>query len=155
MKLALNGALTLGTLDGANIEIRDEVGADNVFIFGLTVSEAAALRAGPYDPKALAEADPRLSRVLAALGTTRFCPDEPGAYDPIVRRLLEEGDPYLHVADFASYDAARRAAHEVSRDRARWGAMAVRNVARMGAFSSDRAIREYAEDVWGLAPARL
>jgi starch phosphorylase len=155
MKLALNGALTLGTLDGANIEIRDEVGAENIFIFGLTVDEAFALRRGGYDAKARAAADPQLSRVLAALSTTRFCPNERGAYGPIVSRLLEEGDPYLHVADFASYDAARRAAHEASRDTAAWGAKAVLNVARMGAFSSDRAIREYARDIWDLSPVPL
>jgi len=151
MKLALNGALTLGTLDGANIEIRDEVGAENIFIFGLTVDEAAALKRGGYDAKARAAADSRLARILAALSSPRFCPREPGAYDPIVRRLLEEGDPYLHLADFAAYDAARRAAHDASRDAAHWGAMSIRNVARMGLFSSDRAIREYARDIWGLS----
>ncbi len=155
MKLALNGALTLGTLDGANIEIREEVGAENLFIFGLTVGEATALRRGPYDPRARAAEIPALSRVLAALRSGRFAPKEPGAFDPILRRLLDEGDPYLHVADFASYAAVRRGAHELYRDPRAWGAKAARNVTGMGAFSSDRAVREYARDVWDLAPDQL
>ncbi|MFI5393940.1 MAG: glycogen/starch/alpha-glucan phosphorylase [Candidatus Binatia bacterium] len=150
MKFALNGALTIGTLDGANIEIRDEVGADNIFLFGLTVAETAQLqRTGAYRPHAYYERDPRLRRVVDAISSDRFCPREPGLFRWIADMLLGN-DEYLHLADLGSYlDAQDRVARGFV-GREEWARKAILNVARMGKFSSDRTIREYATDVWGI-----
>jgi glycogen phosphorylase len=150
MKFAMNGALTIGTLDGANIEIREEVGADNIFIFGLTASAIAEMRAlGSYDPRQCYESDPALKRVLDAMASDRFCPDEPDSLKWIPEALLGR-DEYFVVADFASYVATQ---HRIAReylDPAMWTRKAILNVARMGCFSSDRTVREYARDIWGL-----
>jgi starch phosphorylase len=152
MKFALNGALTIGTLDGANIEIRDAVGAENIFIFGHTVEQAAALRAGGYDPAAWVAADPELAGVIAALRDGDFVGGDRTVLHEIYATLIERGDPYLHIADFRSYvDTLERAA-ALYTDPAAWTAAAIRNVARMGFFSSDRAIREYAERIWRVQP---
>ncbi len=153
MKFALNGALTIGTLDGANIEIRDEVGADNIFIFGLTASEIEVLRqSGAYRPEEYCAREPRLRRVLDALRDDRFCPEEPGLFRWIPETLLGH-DEYFHLADFAPYVAAQqRAAEEYTRSSV-WARKAILNVARIGKFSSDRTIREYAREIWGLAGA--
>ena len=152
MKFALNGALTIGTLDGANIEIRDAVGDDNIFIFGHTVEQAAALRAGGYDPAAWAATDPELVWVIEALRDGDFVGGDRTVLHDIYASLIERGDPYLHIADFRSYvDTLERAAALYTDQRA-WTATAIRNVARMGYFSSDRAIREYAERIWRVEP---
>jgi starch phosphorylase len=150
MKLAMNGALTMGTLDGANIEIREAVGADNVFIFGLTVTEAFSLRAAGYRPAELAEGDPRLRRLIEAFDGVRFSPASPGLFSWVRRLLVDEGDRYLHLADFGSYAAAQRRAEAEYADADRWTTKALRNVARMGPFSSDRSVSEYAREIWGL-----
>lgn len=150
MKLSLNGALTLGTLDGANIEIRDEVGADNIFIFGLTEPEAVALRPH-YEPRAVCRADADLSRVVQAIGDGRFCPESPSTFECIVHQLLGE-DRYLHLADFRSYVAAQTRVAEQYLDRQAWLRKSILNTARMGKFSSDRTIREYADEIWSLEP---
>jgi starch phosphorylase len=155
MKLALNGALTIGTLDGANIEIRDEVGAENIFIFGLDAQQVTDLRtSGRYDPWEYYRHDPQLAAVLDALRAGDFIDGDGGALREIWSSLMEYGDRYLHLADFRSYvDTQARAAH-LFRDRHAWAARAIRNIAGMGYFSSDRAIREYAEKVWHLQPLR-
>jgi len=152
MKLALNGALTIGTLDGANIEIREAVGADNVYLFGLRAEEIADLRArGGYDPRERYESSAAVRRVLDALGSSRFSGGEDGVFGPILANLLDHGDPYFVLADFESYAAAQEQVARDFRDADAWSRRAVLNVARMGYFSADRAVHEYAAEIWGLA----
>jgi len=151
MKLALNGALTIGTDDGANIEIRQQVGDDNIFIFGLSSAEVAASRAAGYQPLRIYEQNPCLKAVLDAVAGGQFCPDEPGRYRSLVDALLWGGDRYMLLADFDAYLAAQARVDALYRDREAWARKAIANVAGMGFFSSDRTIREYARAVWGLA----
>ncbi len=153
MKLALNGALTIGTLDGANVEIGEEVGDENIFIFGLTVEEVEDLWANGYNPYDLYWADPELKDVIDWLSSTAFAPK--GSFDMIRGSLLDGGDPYLCLADYRAYVAAQAKVDEAYRDPARWAKMAILNTARVGKFSSDRTIREYAEQIWGLSPVRV
>jgi starch phosphorylase len=153
MKFALNGALTIGTLDGANIEIREEVGPENIFIFGLTVPEIRQLqREQAYRPLALNHREPAIRRVMDAFKANRFCPRSPGFHEWVFDKLLADNEPYFHLADFMAYIQAETEAAQLYQDRARWTTRAILNVARMGKFSSDRAIREYAEDIWKLRP---
>ncbi len=153
MKLALNGALTIGTLDGANIEIRDVVGEDNIFIFGLTAEEAQLLTAGGgYDPWTRYRSDPELAAVMDDLRDGRFVPGDEDVSREIWSALMEHGDRYLHLADFRAYSDAQERAAALFTDPEAWTAKAVRNIAAMGYFSSDRAIREYAEKIWRLQP---
>ena len=152
MKLALNGALTLGTLDGATIEILEEVGPENMFIFGLNVDEVGALRAKGYSPWDLYHQDEELRAVIDWLGSNAFTPHEGAAFAPIRHSLLEGGDPYLVLADYRAYSDAQAKIDAAYRDQDRWARMAILNTARMGRFSSDRTIREYAEEVWQLPP---
>ena len=152
MKLAMNGALTIGTDDGANIEIRHQVGDANIFIFGLSTAEVAARRAQGYQPLQLYETNPRLKAVLDAIGGGAFSPDEPGRYRALVDSLLWGGDHYLLLADFESYVAAQARVDALYRDPQAWAAKAIRNVAGMGWFSTDRTIGEYARRVWKLTP---
>ncbi len=154
MKFSMNGALTIGTLDGANVEIREEVGPENFFLFGLTVEQVSALRKRGYDPRDSYRSDPRLRRVLDAVGGAMFSPEEPGLFRPIVDSLLS-ADPYLVLADFGAYCACQDEVEKAYRDPERWTRMAIRNVARSGKFSSDRTIREYAEQIWGVEPVRV
>ena len=154
MKLALNGALTIGTDDGANIEIRQNVGDDNIFIFGLSTAEVAAQRAAGYQPLRLYEQNPRLKAVLDAIAGGAFSADEPARYRGLVDSLLWGGDHYLLLADFDSYAAAQTRVDTLFRDREGWAKKAIANVAGMGVFSSDRTIGEYARQVWGLEPGR-
>jgi starch phosphorylase len=153
MKLSLNGALTIGTLDGANVEIREEVGPENIFIFGLTVEEVAALWAKGYRPWDYYNADEELRAIVDWLGSDFFTPGEHGAFGAVHHSLLQGGDPYLLLADFRSYADAQARVDAAYRDRARWAKMAILNTARMGKFSSDRTIREYANDIWRITPA--
>jgi glycogen phosphorylase len=154
MKLALNGALTIGTDDGANIEIRQQVGDDNIFIFGLLAHEVAAQRAAGYHPLRLYEGNPRLKRVLDAIAGGTFSPDEPGRYRGLVDALLWGGDHYLLLADYEAYLAAQARVDALYRQPAAWARKAVLNVAGMGAFSSDRTISEYARTIWHVEPRR-
>jgi len=152
MKFALNGALTIGTLDGANVEIREAVGAENFFLFGLTVPEVQELRRRGYNPWDWYRGDADLKAVVDAIATGVFSPGEPSLFQPLVDSLLNGGDPYLVLADFRAYVNAQ---DEVSRawlDYERWTRMAILNVARTGRFSSDRTIRQYASGVWNLSP---
>jgi len=150
MKFAMNGALTLGTLDGANIEIRAAVGAENIFIFGLTAEEIEELTAArAYRPMDYYESDPRLRRVLDELTSDRFCPDEPGLFRWIRDSLLY-GDDYFLLADFGSYiDAQSKISGEFIRPEI-WTRKAILNVARIGSFSSDRTVAQYAREIWNL-----
>jgi glycogen phosphorylase len=151
MKLALNGALTIGTLDGANIEIRDRVGADNIFIFGMTAEEVAKRRAEGYQSRAIIESLPELGQALSAIASGVFSPDEPGRYEGLVADLYDR-DWFLVAADFAAYAKAQRLADWVWRNPADWTTRAIRNTANVGYFSSDRAVREYARDIWHAGP---
>jgi glycogen phosphorylase len=155
MKLALNGSLTIGTLDGANVEIREEVGDDNIFIFGLTVEEVDALHAGGYSPWEYYHRDEELRAVVDWLGSDFFTPGEHAAFAPLHHSLLHGGDPFLVLADFRAYCDCQARVDAAYRDRARWARAAILNTARMGKFSSDRTIREYANDIWKLSPVPI
>ena len=148
MKLALNGAVTIGTMDGANVEIHEEVGDENIFIFGLEVDEVAELYARGYDPRTVLNEDPELAALLDWLRSDYFTPEQPGVLSPVVDSLVEGGDPYLVLADFRSYVAAQAKAEEAFADPKKWAAMAIRNVARCAKFSSDRSINDYAKKIW-------
>jgi starch phosphorylase len=151
MKLALNGALTIGTLDGANVEIKEEVGDDNIFIFGHTVEEVEALRAQGYNPWSYYESDEELRAVLDWLGSDYFVKGEPHNLPAMVRAsLLEGGDPFMVLADFRAYCDAQAQVDAAYRDPKRWAKMAILNTARVGKFSSDRSIGDYAEKIWKL-----
>jgi starch phosphorylase len=150
MKFALNGALTVGTLDGANIEIKDAVGAPNMFIFGLTTEQVDAARKHAYDPAQVYYAEPILRGALDAVAQGMFSPDEPGRFRPIVDSLLYGGDPYMVLADFLSYVHCQRSVEAAYHDQAGWTHRSILNVAHMGRFSSDRTILNYAKDIWGV-----
>ena len=152
MKLALNGALTIGTLDGANIEIRDRVGDANIFIFGHTTAEIAALNQAGYQPLRIYESNAPLKAALDAIAGGQFSPDEPGRYREVVDALLWGGDHYKLLADYDAYVAAQRRVDALYRNGEAWVRCAIANVAGMGGFSSDRAIREYATRIWGVTP---
>ncbi|MEB2313115.1 MAG: glycogen/starch/alpha-glucan phosphorylase [Sorangiineae bacterium] len=148
MKFALNGALTIGTLDGANIEIKDAVGEENLFLFGLDAEGVLACRRSGYSPVALYQSDPELRAALDAIASGLFSPDEPARFRPVVDALLRGGDPYLVLADFRSYAACQRTVEATYREPAAWTRRSILNVARMGMFSSDRSIRTYAREIW-------
>ncbi len=152
MKLSLNGALTIGTDDGANIEIREQVGDANIFIFGLSTAEVAQKRTAGYHPLRIYEQNPRIKAVLDAIAGGLFSDDEPGRYRSLVDSLLWGGDRYLLLADFDSYVAAQARVDQLYNNRLAWARTAIANVSGMGFFSSDRTIRSYATEVWGLAP---
>ena len=152
MKLALNGALTIGTDDGANIEIRQNVGDENIFVFGLRTPEVAALRRSGYQPMRLYENNPTLKAVLDAIGSGAFSPQEPTRYRGLVDSLLWGGDHYLLLADYDAYVHTQTLVDELFRTPAQWAARAIANVAGMGSFSSDRTIREYASQIWNVEP---
>lgn len=154
MKFALNGALTLGTLDGANIEIREAVGADNFFLFGLTAEQVVAAKEKGYRPREVYESQPELRAVLDDIAQDRFSPDEPGIFKPIVDSLLGE-DRFMVLADFASYMECLARTHAAYRNWEQWARMSVINAANMGRFSSDRSIREYSQKIWGLTPVPI
>ncbi|MFZ5453604.1 MAG: glycogen/starch/alpha-glucan phosphorylase [Thermodesulfobacteriota bacterium] len=151
MKFALNGALTIGTLDGANIEIKEEVGQDNIYIFGLTADDIAEMRRqSSYHPRAYYQNYPDLRRVLDSLRDGPFNLGEPGLFSWIFDSLVHQGDPYFLLADFPSYREAQARAGREFQDQALWSQKAILNVARMGKFSSDRSIKEYAREIWRL-----
>jgi starch phosphorylase len=155
MKLALNGALTIGTLDGANIEIRDEVGHDNMFIFGHTTEEVARLRREGYNPWEFLNANDELKQVLDMIGAGFFSPDQEDRFQPIAHTLTTGGDHFLLLADYASYVQCQDRIAALYRDSDAWSRMAILNVAAMGKFSSDRTIREYAQEIWRTRPVRI
>ncbi len=151
MKLAMNGALTIGTLDGANIEIRDEVGAENFFLFGLTAEEVEQRRHAGYRPRDCYEADGHLREVLDLVASGFFSHGDRSLFKPLVDSLLEH-DPYMLLADFGSYVGAQNAVASVYRDPEGWTRMSILNVARIGKFSSDRAVSEYCDTIWRVSP---
>ena len=155
MKFTLNGALTIGTLDGANIEIRDNVGEDNIFIFGHTTEEVARIKANGYDPARHYEENPALKQALDQIASGYFSPDDPQRFRPIADALLRHGDTYLLLADYASYVAMQRQVDALYRNPAEWARKAIHNVAGVGPFSSDRTIREYAEEIWNVKPLAM
>ena len=149
MKFALNGALTIGTLDGANVEILEHVGADNIFIFGHTVEEVEAIRREGYDPISYLEADSDLRRVVKQITTGRFSPQEPARYNDVMQAY---GDYYQLMADFRSYIEAQARADRHYRNTAAWRRSALINIANMGYFSSDRSIEDYCRNIWYIEP---
>jgi starch phosphorylase len=151
MKFMMNGAVTIGTLDGANIEIREAVGDDNFFLFGLDAAQIEASRK-TYNPDAIIAANPDLKRVLEHLENGQFNRFEPGLFDPIVQSIRDPHDPWMIAADFGSYVDAQNRAAEVFLDSSRWTRMSILNTANSGRFSTDRTIREYNEDIWHLQP---
>ena len=152
MKFALNGALTIGTLDGANIEIKDHVGDPNIVIFGLTADEVAEKRASGYSPREVIEASRELQQAVSAIASGVFSPDDPHRYTDLMNGIYDH-DWFMVAADFDAYHAAQRAVDRRWEDQAAWRASAIRNIANVGWFSSDRTIGEYARDIWGVAPA--
>jgi glycogen phosphorylase len=151
MKFMMNGALTIGTLDGANIEIREEVGDDNFFLFGLTADEVAQTR-GHYDPNAIIAADDDLKGVMRLLECGHFSQFESGIFSPIIASIRSPHDPWLVAADFRSYVDAQRRAAQAFRDREHWLRMSILNTAYSGKFSTDRTMAEYNREIWKLEP---
>ncbi|PTE09449.1 glycogen/starch/alpha-glucan phosphorylase [Mesorhizobium helmanticense] len=149
MKFALNGALTIGTLDGANVEIKECVGDDNIFIFGLTTEQVAERRNNGYNPRAVIEASPELSQAIAAVSSGVFSPDDPERYRDLINGLYQS-DWFMVAADFDAYADTQRNVDAVWRNSPDWYAKAIRNVARVGWFSSDRTIRQYAKEIWNV-----
>jgi glycogen phosphorylase len=152
MKLALNGALTIGTLDGANVEILNEVGKENIFIFGLNTEEAARTKAQGYRPRDYYYSNVELGTVLDMIGSGFFSPDDQDRFKPVVDALLEHGDHYLLLADYASYIECQAKVESAYRNQQEWVRKAILNVANMGKFSSDRTIAQYAEEIWQAKP---
>ncbi|HKE95616.1 MAG TPA: glycogen/starch/alpha-glucan phosphorylase [Povalibacter sp.] len=152
MKLSLNGALTIGTLDGANIEIRDAVGEENIFIFGMTAEEATARRAHGYSPAQFVDKSPELKRAIETIDSGLFTPDNLADSTTVVDRLMSDGEHFLVLADFDAYAAAQDRVDVLFRDPDQWTRKAIMNALSMGPFSSDRSIREYADKIWGIKP---
>jgi starch phosphorylase len=155
MKLGLNGALTIGTLDGANLEMMEEVGRENIFIFGMNAGEAGAIQANGYNPWDIYNANTELRQALDMINGGYFSPDEPARFRPIFDALTGNGDHYLLLADYGSYIACQEKVDALYRDPAEWSRRAILNVAGMGKFSSDRTIGEYADRIWGVKPVRI
>ena len=154
MKFMMNGAVTIGTLDGANVEIREAVGDENFFLFGLTVDEIPELR-GQYSPQAIIDSDEDFARVMKLLGSGHFNRFESGTLDAVIQSIREPSDPWMTAADFRSFVDAQAAAAEVYRDAERWTRMSILNTAASGRFSTDRTMRDYNEEIWRLEPIEL
>jgi starch phosphorylase len=152
MKMSLNGALTIGTLDGANVEIMEEVGEENIFIFGLTADQVTDLRNGGYRPKDYYDRDAELRQTLDSISRGDFSPEEPQLFAPIVESLLHQGDYYMLMADYRAYVTTQEAVGKLFLDKEEWARISILNTARMGKFSSDRSVMEYANTIWGLKP---
>jgi starch phosphorylase len=152
MKLALNGALTIGTLDGANVEMRREIGPDHFFIFGSTIEEITARGAEGYDPAAVCATQPELLRTLDMIANGAFSPADPDRFRGLRDALLYGGDPFFVIGDYARYVACQERIDALYHQPDEWDRTAILNVAGMGAFSSDRAVSDYACQVWGLTP---
>jgi len=151
MKFSMNGALTIGTLDGANVEIREEVGEDNFFLFGLTADEVQQRLAAGYHPRECCEGDEELSAVLDLIDSGLFSHGDTGLFRPLTGNLRDH-DPFMVLADFRAYIDCQEAVGHAWRDRVHWNRMSILNVARMGKFSSDRSIQEYCNRIWKAGP---
>jgi glycogen phosphorylase len=154
MKFSLNGALTIGTLDGANIEMREEFGADNFFLFGLRTEEVMEMKSRGYNPSEMIKADDELREAIELIAFGHFSKHEPNLFRPLLDTILQR-DEFMLCADYRSYVDCQTRVGEIYRDRTRWTKMSILNVARMGKFSSDRAIREYADDIWHISPIAI
>jgi starch phosphorylase len=154
MKFAMNGALTIGTLDGANIEIREEVGEENFFLFGLTTPEVEQRKLAGYDPRACYEANAHLKEIIDSLSNGEFSRGDKGLFEPLVNSLLGS-DEYMLMADYQSYIDCQDRVSEAYKDQEAWTRMSILNVARMGKFSSDRSIRDYCADIWKTWPVKV
>jgi starch phosphorylase len=154
MKLQLNGALTIGTLDGANVEILEEVGEENIFIFGLTAEEVE-LRRPLYNPWEIYHGNEEIRRAVQLIDSDFFSMTEPGIFKPLVWTLLDGGDRYMLLADLQDYIRTQERVDDAYQDRAAWCTKAIANVARAGRFSSDRTISEYASQIWHLEPCQI
>ena len=154
MKFMMNGALTLGTYDGANVEINQEVGDDNMFLFGLRTEDVAKLRPA-YSSRERYEGDPEIKAAIDMIKANVFSLLEPGLFDPIIRNLIDYNDYYMLLADLRSYSDAQDRVDATYRDPAKWNAMSLVNIARSGRFSSDRAVAEYARDIWHVEPVQF
>jgi starch phosphorylase len=154
MKFALNGALTIGTLDGANVEIREEVGPENFFLFGLNVDEIRELKLRGYRPADVYEQNASLREILDFIGSGALAGGDPGLFRPFLDRLLHE-DPFLVLADYQAYADCQEQVSALWRDQRAWTRKAILNAARMGKFSSDRSIRDYCEKVWRVEPVTV
>jgi starch phosphorylase len=151
MKLSLNGALTIGTLDGANIEIREQVGEDNFFLFGMTADEVSKLRERGYDPAHYYQSDEKLRKAVDAISQGEFSAEEPERYRGLIDGLLH-GDHFMVMADFASYMEQQLEVDKLYQNHKQWCKAVISNIAGMGNFSADRAIHQYAENIWGIEP---
>jgi starch phosphorylase len=154
MKFALNGALTIGTLDGANVEILEEVGKDNIFIFGLTADEVLKTKRQGYDPRKYIEESTELKGVMDLLASGYLSSENPGLFAPLYDSLIHH-DEYMLMADFASYVECQDQVAVAYRDQDQWTRMSIMNVAGMGKFSSDRTIREYCRDIWNVQSVHI
>ncbi|MDU4092709.1 MAG: glycogen/starch/alpha-glucan phosphorylase, partial [Pantoea sp.] len=155
MKFAVNGALTIGTLDGANVEMREHVGKENIFIFGNTADQVEKLRREGYNPRKYYEEDEELRLALTQIATGVFSPQETGRYHNIYDTLMGLGDHYQLLADYRSYVDTQDKVDELYRQPEEWQRRAALNIANMGYFSSDRTIQEYADEIWHISPIRL
>jgi len=155
MKFALNGALTIGTLDGANVEMQEHVGEENIFIFGNTTPQVEALRNSGYNPREYYEKDEELHRVLTQIATGLFSPDEPKRYSNLFDSLVNFGDHYQVLADYRSYVDTQDQVDLLYKTPDEWTRRTLLNIANMGYFSSDRTIGEYAEKIWKIEPIKL
>jgi starch phosphorylase len=151
MKLMMNGAITIGTLDGANIEIREEVGEENFFLFGLTEQQVDELRSH-YDPLGIISQDKELQEVMHLLESGYFNQFEPGLFDDLINSIKSAYDPWMTIADFRSYVDAQKRVVDAYRDQDHWTKMSILNCANSGRFSTDRTISEYNRDIWKLTP---
>jgi starch phosphorylase len=151
MKLMMNGAITIGTLDGANIEIREEVGDENFFLFGLTQEQIGAMR-GHYDPMAMIDQNEDLQQVLHLLESGYFNQFEPGIFDDLIHSIKSTDDPWMTIADFRSFIDIQKRVEDAYRDKDQWTKMSILNCANSGKFSTDRTISEYNRDIWKLTP---
>jgi starch phosphorylase len=154
MKFMINGALTIGTLDGANVEMREEVGNENFFLFGLTVDEVEVLKRGGYRPDDYVAANPELAAVLGLISEGRFSHGDTEVFRPLVDNLRYD-DPFLVLADYASYIAGQERVSAAWGDVEAWTRKSIMNTARSGKFSSDRAITEYCDDIWDVLPVTV
>jgi starch phosphorylase len=154
MKFMMNGALTIGTYDGANVEINQQVGDENMFLFGLRAEEVQKLRSS-YNSRAIYNSDPEIAQAIDMIRNNVFSVLTPGIFDPIVRSLLDYNDYYMLLADLRSYIDAQDRLDATYRDKTKWNEMSLVNIARSGLFSSDRSVAEYARDIWKVKPIKF
>ncbi|NET51702.1 MAG: glycogen/starch/alpha-glucan phosphorylase, partial [Merismopedia sp. SIO2A8] len=151
MKFAMNGALTIGTLDGANVEIRQEAGAENFFLFGLTAPEVTQLKAQGYNPRRYSQTNPRLKEAMDLIASGHFSQGDSDLFQPLLDKLLQS-DPFMLMADYQSYVDCQQTVSQTYRDMDQWTRMSILNAARTGKFSSDRSIQDYCDTIWQVEP---